>query len=79
MNEFKIEKGIKHSPPKTCKKYPFGDMKINDSFIINKEYSRENMMVAGNAARAWNKQKGFDRVFSTRKTKNNQIRIWRIK
>jgi len=79
MIEFKIEKGIKHSPPKTCKKYPFEEMEIGDSFIINKEYSRENMALAGNAARSWNKKSEKNYVFSTRKTKNNQIRIWRIK
>ncbi len=59
-------------------KYPFRNMKVGDSFIWKDDYSRYNMAVAGNAARAWGKIQKPPRKFSTRKTEDNKIRIWRI-
>ena len=80
--EYKVEKGIEI--PKrssgTQSKYPWRQMKKGDSFVYG-EYTRENMRRIAASARSWKLKSGdcTDWEFICRKTKDNEVRIWRIK
>jgi hypothetical protein len=84
--EFKIEKNIEITPALRGKSdgrprpsiYPFEKMSVGDSFIAF-EYSRRNMTKISTAARNWNRRRGLDWKFETRKTSDNMVRIWRTK
>ena len=77
--EFKIEKNIPLNDRRSLIiKHPFNEMSIGDSFIIG-DYSSKNMQKFSNRARYWARRKKNGYVFSTRKTDDNKIRIWRIK
>ena len=89
--EFKIEKGIKipqmqirgytFSNGMRSKQlnYPFSDMEVGDSFIISNEYSRDTMQRKACAPRNWAYKRKNGWKFALRKTKDNKIRVWRVK
>ncbi|UII80033.1 hypothetical protein [Flagellimonas sp. CMM7] len=79
-----IEKGIELRPAEKLKplcKYPWRGMKVGDSFIWPKNYTRMEMNKASNAGRNFCKgsKDCKDWKFSTRKVDGNKIRIWRIR
>lgn len=79
--EYKIEKNIaidKRKGRGVNITHPFDKMQVGDSFIIG-DYSVKNMRKFSNRARYWAKRKKNGYIFSTRKTEDNKIRIWRIK
>lgn len=75
--EYIIEKDIEIMKVKACRKYPFGEMQVGDSFIICETYSRALMGKFYNAGNNYGKLQDPRKEFSTRKV-NGQIRIWRI-
>ncbi len=81
-NKFKIEKGIE-IPKKQHRPciYPFREMKVGDSFLYDKPYSRSNMSNFSNNARNWKNQSPDCKhyLFTLRKIEGNKIRIWRIR
>lgn len=81
-NKLKIEKGIEiPTRRKSCCKYPFREMEIGDSFIVDELYSRETMSLLSSHARNWKNRSPDCKhyLFSLRKVEGNKIRIWRIK
>lgn len=74
----KIEKNVLIPKKTTCKKYPFEEMEVGDSFIIG-DYTRELMSKYFNAANNWSKKGKYGYKFSVRKTDDCKVRIWRIK
>lgn len=79
METYKIEKGIPIPKVGRTRKYPFQEMEIGDSFLYDKEFSRENMTLISNAARAWSNKGNYGYKFTVHKTEDNKIRIWRVK
>lgn len=75
--KYAIEKNIAIPGISGPQKYPFREMKVGDSFIIN-DYSRLSMQKAGNAARNFAKKAGLNIKFCSRK-EGDKIRIFRIK
>jgi hypothetical protein len=78
MKNFKIEKNISIPHKQTCKKYPFREMEIDDSFLVE-NYSRGKMNNILSAGRNFAAKSGdcTHYKFATRKEGNN-IRIWRV-
>lgn len=85
MRKIKIEKGIEIPKKEHKTKYPFPDMKVGDSFLWPKRYSRQESKNCYCAAANWvNRMKFYDETgkdwkFSVRKVEGNRIRIWRVK
>lgn len=79
---YKIEKNIPVPKKRTggVVKYPFSEMKVGDSFLADKNYSRKLMARYSNAARNYARQSKENNhfKFTIRKTEEG-IRIWRIK
>ena len=60
-------------------KYPFGDMHRGDSFIFSNSYSQKEASRAHSAVTTFKRQHVATRwKFTIRKTKEGQLRIWRI-
>lgn len=76
--QFEIEKGIP-IPQQQKIKYPFSEMEIGDSFLVNKPYTIKLQTAISCAARSFCNRKRLDRKFSVRKTDDNKLRIWRTK
>lgn len=78
----KIDKEPKISGWKKRKvKYPFRDMKVDDSFFVASKdikSKRRPIDVVAGAVYAWVKSNKSDRKFSCR-TVDNGVRVWRIK
>jgi hypothetical protein len=72
--DYPIESGIPLPKPATRSgsKYPFAQMRIGDSFVVDKRQDQ-----FGNTVIYGAKQTGFK--FTTRKIDANSTRIWRIK
>jgi hypothetical protein len=70
---FKIEKDVPIPAEYTRKKYPLGDLKIGDSFLIPKDKAPTNMSasLAPQVARLSIK-------ITIRKQPNGDYRVWRI-
>ena len=76
---YNIEKGIAIDDVAKHPKYPFAQMEVGDSFIYSTIYNRYASVKVSNAAHNWcEKQPEPKPKFSTRKTKDGQIRVWRI-
>ena len=76
---YKIEKGIEIDDVAKNPKYPFAQMEVGDSFIYTTIYNRYASVKVSNAAHNWSiKQQDPKPKFTTRKTKDGQIRVWRI-
>lgn len=74
----KIEKNIPVPTTHYNIKYPFDNMEIGDSFIVDDERERNHVMVSWNG---WIKRSknGKNKKFTSRKISDNEYRIWRIK
>lgn len=75
MAEIVIEKKVKL--PKRSK-YPFGEMKVGDSFELGEYSTTKARSITGSIAYF----KGLTKenckmVFSARKTEDNKLRVWR--
>lgn len=70
---YKIEKGIK--PPNTTvtSKYPFAEMNVGDSFVVDTATERQNTYSA--AIYYGRKHNGF-KISSAKE--GNKYRIWRV-
>jgi hypothetical protein len=76
---YKIEKGINVEDVAKNPKYPFSQMEVGDSFIYATIYNRYASVKVSNAAHNWCKKQPEPKPkFSTRKTKDGMIRVWRI-
>lgn len=73
-----IEKNIPVPTTHYNIKYPFDDMEIGDSFIVNTERERRHVMCAWNG---WIERSvnGKNKKFTSRRVGDNEYRIWRIK
>ena len=74
--EIKIEKGIK-APEKRVGgniKYPFSDMKVGDSFVVNAAKKQSLYLCISKYKR---RHKGWD--YTTRTIDGDDLRVWRIK
>lgn len=73
MSKYKIESGIPNNPGWDSHKciYPFGDMKVGDSFLVAVE-DKHRVRAAASKYGAFHNKK-----FSTRSVEGG-IRIWRV-
>jgi len=75
--EYKIEKNIEiFETSKKVSKYPFGDMEVNDSFIIANDNSDTSKYKIRSAI-AYYRRKNKDKKFAFRETEDLKLRIWR--
>lgn len=77
---YKIEKNIempsKISSRKGTTKYPFAEMEIGDSFIIDPSLKSKTQL--SSTANDWAKRNGLTKRFSVRAISNGDYRLWRI-
>lgn len=76
MSNYKVEKGI---PIPSRSKYPFGEMEIGDSFLIQLNGDRVNnvQMKVNQAAKTYRSASRSDFKIKTRKT-DEGLRVFRI-
>jgi len=74
----KIDKDVPLPVKMTCNKYPLREMEVGDSFLHPLPYSREAMTKISNSVRGWGYLQKPQIKFALRKTRDNNIRIWRI-
>jgi len=79
---YKIEKNIPKTRGKGNKTYPFDEMEVGDSFLINVPADRKlNTMQAQtlSAALSYASHDGNGKKFTTRRQSDTSFRIWRVK
>lgn len=77
---FDIDKSVPAPPPgKTgAIKYPFRDMEIGDSILVDGSSASKHVCRAYNAAKQLQKRTGGEFRFTARKEGENKVRIWRV-
>lgn len=59
-------------------KYPFDEMKVGDSFLLE-ESNKVTMKALRSYAYSYAKKHMKEAKFAVRNTEDNQLRVWRIK
>lgn len=74
MSEIKVERGVKMPTINRNKKskYPWGDMKPGDSFLVPAENRKTVASLATTAG------KRYKMKFATRQVEDGALRVWRV-
>lgn len=72
--KFTIEKGIPVPPRGRRAVYPFGELRLGDSFIVPADL----LMHARTALSSYVRDRGLQGAFATRKQADGSMRIWRV-
>lgn len=77
--KMEIEKNIPIPKAKTNRKWPFVEMEIGDSVLIEMdEYSRSKHQIIATTARNAGRTREPRMEFATRKQDDHSVRVWRI-
>jgi len=74
--KYKVEKGVEIPVPVMRRKYPFPDMKVGDSFMLEEKITHSQVNIVRSAAKQWGIRHG-GKVFSVRKDGDRHYRCWR--